>query len=461
MLTSTKIAGAGLGAAAALCMISASAMAATGSISGVAVNYSTQSVTGASGLVAVPTSAGFGYVTQPDTAASTAGNITIQFNAPAGSSFTGSVTATSSDNNAGLTCASNTIVGSVGSPANTVSFIIPVLAGGALGKQCLVALNTFSLTATALQSPTATGAFEITAQLIAQTTTTFPVDTTPTAKIDLATSQSSLGFAAAGPASTLSIDVGTSGLGQKFNQGTGVDVTLGDLGKVQPINNKTFAATDGLTLFTFGSGATITVSGNFTNILSAYLAPDKTTSCATTAPSGAVNGTVTATSITFSGVTMPAGGATANQEVCVTANGTGIIGSNPQTAPPTVSIANGTASVLSATNLGAYAYNGGVTPILYSGNFAAFPMFVRIVNNTGASVTVAAVVQPDTGTAGTAKLAAVPANNNVLVALPTIVTSSGVTLDATGRASITLLSIPAVPVEQLLVNAGGVLVNLN
>ena len=116
------------------------------------------------------------------------------------------------------------------------------------------------------------------------------------------------------------------------------------------------------------------------------------------------------------------------------------------------SIGTTTATAMLITEI----YNGVVFQVVYTGNFTVYPCFVRVVNNTAGSIEVFAVVQGDSGSTGTATVeTALPANNNDIVAATTILTNAGVTLPATGRASIILLAPNGTAFSQMMQQPGG------
>jgi hypothetical protein len=105
--------------------------------------------------------------------------------------------------------------------------------------------------------------------------------------------------------------------------------------------------------------------------------------------------------------------------------------------------------------------NGGVPQALYTGNFATYPMFIRVVNTTASPVQVSALVQTDSGSTGTALVeSALAAHSNDLIPAATILANAGVVLPASGRASLTFTAPTGVAFEQLLVNPNGTIVEL-
>jgi len=431
--------------------------------SAVPVNYATQAINSGT-IVTLPGASGYNLVTTP---ATTPGpfSATITLSLPAGVTFASTPTFSCNVAGAGNACTPPTALsGAVGS--NTLSITFPYTVAAVAGY---VQLD--------LSSFTVTGLGALSTPVLSPLVLTFSSTDTnfPTATAAFATSSSAISVTAAsatGTKAAVKIDVGSTALGKQFIQAS-ADSTQGDFGSLKFNVATTARDATGTTPFSFGSfPATVTISGNFTNIASAYIAPataPATDSCSTTMPPGATGATVTSSSLTFPNVPLTGSALGAAQEVCITANGTGVIGQNVTGLAPVITAATVNPTTLSATaggvigSLAADPYNGTVVPLLYTGNITGYPMFVRVVNSGGSTASVNAVVQPETGAAGVGAVATnLAASTNILVPLSTIITNSGVTLDATGRASIFLLSSsPTVGMEQLLVNPGGTVVNLN
>jgi hypothetical protein len=276
----------------------------------------------------------------------------------------------------------------------------------------------------------------------------FITDVTPLSS-EFATSKSALRFLSDAPETPnfipLAIDVGTAGLGKKFLQ-NGADTLTADIGAVRVTSlasdddgcflgaiGPLLCQSDGVTPFVLAAPFTINLPGNFSNIASAFLtpfvsapagsgdsSPTKNNPC-----SGApgLPGVVTPTGITFPGITIPTPDTHFWAEVCLVANGTGIIGSNPGGFKATATISAPVTTQKDTTNaLLAYTINGAIQQLLYLTANPAYPFFVRQVNNTPAPVTVIAVLQPEAG--GTPSIAVLPslaANSNTLTPFPAIV----------------------------------------
>jgi hypothetical protein len=282
----------------------------------------------------------------------------------------------------------------------------------------------------------------------------------PTA--EFASSASSLTFSAANTANLPAIDIVTTGvLGKKFLQ-NGVSTTTADAG-ILTITLGAQKGIDGLVAFTFGGAAgTVTISGNFNNIASAFLAKGGNADCTVaTTPVSTVTGPF-AGSIVFTGVTVPVASSTTH--LCLVANGTGVIAAN-ETAPTASITVSATTQSATATVVGStllldiYKYNGGVTNIQYSGLQAGYQSFIRIVNNSSAVVTVTGVFQSDGGIVTTTTIAFVEAGGNALVAVADILAAAGA--EESGRVSLLALSpSESVLVSQLLLNPDGTVVNI-
>jgi hypothetical protein len=272
------------------------------------------------------------------------------------------------------------------------------------------------------------------------TTAGFPIDGGPLTAV-FASSFSGLTFFSTPPgtpgAAPLVIDVGSAGLGKKFKQ-FGADSVVGDLGDLVVLGIFGLVEQDGVSPFTIGVGQiTITLTGNFNNIASAFItpfaaSPSTSQPCGSsgTPPGGSFAATsVTPTTITFSGLSLGVPPSNANGEVCLVANGTGVIGPNPagaaETVTATVSSTPPTTQKDPLALLLPYTYNGSIQQLLYVTDNPSFPFFVRIVNNGAATANIISVIQPEGGSPASAAPVAVPGNNNVLIPFSTLATSAG------------------------------------
>jgi hypothetical protein len=345
-------------------------------------------------------------------------------------------------------------------PSSTITFTVPQNPG-VIGNVCTVSLNSLTVTgATALET-IGPGLTTITykAQMTSDVPGIFPVDPGPLTAA-FANSFSGLFFISLAPATPgaapLVIDVGSAGLGKKFKQ-FGADSVVADLGDLIVLGIVGLVQQDGVSPFTIGVGQiTITLTGNFNNIASASLtpftgAPPTGSPCGT---SGTLPGTaatsVTPTTITFTGVSLGVPlGVSIFTELCLAANGTGVIGPNPpgataETVTATVSSTPPTTQKDPGAALLPYTYNGSVQQLLYVTDNPAYPFFVRIVNNGAATASVIAVIQPEGGSPASAAPVSVPGNNNVLIPFQTLATSAGLTFGPGNFRSSALFLTPGV-----------------
>jgi hypothetical protein len=450
---------------------------------GVATEYATQAI-GASTTVTVP---GMTVLTSGAIAVGTASTTaTLTFTLPSGVSFSSPPTpAVTCAVTGGVVCSVGSVTPSGGTLTVSVTYSnVPGPAGTA--AVTIGPFNGVGFTALSSPFPAVVACGPATALQITETSP--DVNFNPagvTNKTGFACSESALAFTTSAPSTAtlmalLQIDVASPSLGKQFKQG-GADTLQADdggvsLGTVPGAEDQT-----GTTQFQFGANtATVTLSGNFSNIASAYIAPftnPATTTCSTTAPSGAIAGTVTGSTITFTGIAVPSTTSALNPntgELCLTATNTGVIGANPMSPPYLVKTAVVTTTQQSPTAplaLLTYTYNGSVQQVLYTGTFPPYAAYIRITNNTSSAATVVAAVQTELGSTGSTTIM-VPASNNVLQSASSILTMSGVTLDSTGRANILFLT-PGfaclnniggvtcpVSVSQLLVNPSGDVVQL-
>jgi len=420
--------------------------------------YATQAVAAASGALTI--TGGVALVSSVFTTGSVGGTATAIFTLPAGVTFSTAPTATVD----GTAFTAATLSG--GGGTNSISISI-TLGSSLFLRQGTLTLSSFQIAgATALATPTASG-FVISEQITGSIGATPSLNQVQPVGADLATSASALSFSAvASPGVT--IDVLSPGYGTRVSQPVPIGTTdaawadLGTLytGLVAGLEN---ALATGQFTFT-GDTLAVTLAGNFTGLIGAYVAPAGTTTCATTfaaQPSGAVDGSLLADTLTFStvgaGLSSTAGGSL-SQEVCVYFTGTTIIGQNPSGLSATGSVDTTTQTT---APLAAETYNGNVQQIQYSGNFTVYPEYIRIVNNNAGPIQALALVQGDSGSTGqTTVETALAGNSNDVVPATTILTNAGVTLPSSGRGSIILLAPNGVVFSQLMQQPGGLVDNI-
>jgi hypothetical protein len=278
-------------------------------------------------------------------------------------------------------------------------------------------------------------------------------------------SANGLAFTSApGVANPVIVDVGTTG-GVASNgtlfQIAGTNQKNARVGQFTTAPAGGVVTADGTTAYGFPAGATIsaTVSGNFGAIASAYLDPALASTCPTTAPAGAITGTVTSSAITFPNL-VPATAA-AGYAVCLFANGTAIIQpTNPISASATVSGGVGTSQ---SGNLSAIAYNGTVLNYNYVvGNQGGYVNYLRVQNPTGGSARLIVSVRTDAGvvTSGTLD-SGLPAGQAKLYTLSDVNTATGAGITTAGdRATISILSTAAITGSNLMVNPNSTVVTM-
>lgn len=435
----------GLALTASLAVISSHAWALGSTADSSVSTYATQAITSTS-TVTLP-----GSITLTSTP-STTGTATVTFTLPTGWTFASTP---------GISC--------------TGGFVCVSLASGGSGANTVVEnVTTTATTAGTVvigSGATVTNTNLATAQT-ANIATSCNVATvcTAVAAAPIAVSTSALTYATTAgltAGETQVIDVGSVGLGKQYKptgSGTapcagtnGTDQVCADLGEVTLTSVSTTTA-NGTSAFTFGAtSGTITLIGNWSGVSAFLTTPTAaaTTACKATAALAAaqansIQGTITGSSLTFANVnggtavTNPFTtlGNTVDQEICLYATGSSILGANVGSAITSSISAGPTVSVSDAALLlASIGYNGTVQQILYTGTFkGGYTAFLRFVNNSATPLTVIGVVQTEAGAVGSTQAATVGANSNSVVAVSTIITASGVTLDSTGRASLLLLT---------------------
>jgi hypothetical protein len=142
---------------------------------------------------------------------------------------------------------------------------------------------------------------------------------------------------------------------------------------------------------------TITVEGNFSGIGTAYADPTVST-CATSAPAGAVAGTVTSGSLTFAGVQI-----NTPVQICMIPDGHTLM--QPSTTPYVFTYSADSATdffggLAQTTANNFYSYSGGTTQIVssfFTGSDAGYTTLLRVNNAGKAAATIIAEFQPYSG----------------------------------------------------------------
>jgi hypothetical protein len=285
---------------------------------------------------------------------------------------------------------------------------------------------------------------------------------TPSATLAVSTQA----YVFASTSSSVTVDLANSGSGVVFRaSNNGSNVTFATLGSISQAAANASNDISGATQFTVGASDVLRaiVNGNLTAFSTVYAA---TVSCAATAPSGAVTGTIASDqrSATISGLVI---GSLYN--ICAVANGTSIIPSGTITATASITFASRTVSGIAYTP-GAYpqaassianvSYNGSATTAFYVVGVGTYISAIRLTNPTASAGSVFVQVTPDTtGTpvralldstlaAGQAKFYTA---NDIRAAVGTSVLT-----DSNNRATVVFLSsVTGLQVQNFMVNPGG------
>jgi hypothetical protein len=219
--------------------------------------------------------------------------------------------------------------------------------------------------------------------------------------------------------------------------------------------------------FTVGSSDSLRaiVNGNLTAFSSVYAA---SASCAATAPSGAITGTLASDlrSATISGLTI-----TSLYNICAIANGTTIIPSGTITATASVSFASRTVSGAtytpgaysqSASTVATLTYNGSTATAYYVVGIGSYISAMRLSNTSASAGSVFVQVTPDTtGTPTRALLdSTLAAGQSKFYLASDIRTAVGTSVlaDSNTRATVVFLSsFTGLTLQNFMVNPGGVL----
>ncbi len=315
-----------------------------GTLSNAANTYATQAVTAANGVLTIASGVVFSQVAGACTGA---GSFLLTFTLPSGVTFASNPTATGDG-----TVYTGVSLSSGGSGSSSVTFSVNSTGAAGTGT---VSLGSFQVAgATALGSQTTliggktnSGNFNISEQETGSSVSGCN-ESTATA-VALALSGSQVINSTISNAVVPVINVNTPNLGTQFQQPNGIPANgqvLADLG-VDAIGTNTYLNATASAIYRLsGTSATLTQTGNFQGIASAYIAPAgpcATTASAEGAVTGAIAGTISGSTITYTGIN-GFGGATPftvnnygtfpQYEVCFYANGTQLIAANPQSGTP-------------------------------------------------------------------------------------------------------------------------------
>jgi hypothetical protein len=270
----------------------------------------------------------------------------------------------------------------------------------------------------------------------------------------------------AATSSSVTVDLANAGAGVVFRATNGAsNVTFATIGTVSQGAAAASNDISGATQFTVGASDVLRaiVNGNLSAFSTIYAS---STTCAATAGSGAITGSIAsdARSATFSGLVIGS-----SYNICALASGTAIIPSGTITGVASITFASRTVSGIAYTP-GAYpqaastianvSYNGSATTAFYVVGVGTYISAIRLSNPTVSTGTVFVQVTPDTtGTpvralldstlaAGQAKFYTA---NDIRAAVGTSVLT-----DSNSRATVVFLSsITGLQVQNFMVNPGG------
>ncbi|MGZ8218736.1 hypothetical protein [Methylomagnum sp.] len=423
---------------ATLGLASMGAIAGTASFGSVAT-YAIEGIP-STGSVTIP--AGVTYTTAAGAAES--GLLTITL--PSGVTFVSTPTVSGD----GVNVANPPVVGGGGAGSNFITINYTRLTGAAGGT---IALGAFQITgATTLASVTGATGFLFSAQASGFATAANNDASPTTASL----AQSGRQLIITPTPNFLTINVPAPSNATRWLAGGNTIATSGSVGTLV-VNNGIFRNAANTAAFAFTSAtASATLTGNFTGVTSAYLAP-AAGACATTAPAGATTGTVTSSTVTFTGIT-PSGTV---RQVCLGVTGTTIL--QETLSGVAASAQQDTFTTTATNNLGTIAYNGGVNQLNYVvGSGDGFASYLRVVNRDSVAAPVRVVVQNDTGAVTSGLLDTIPANTGKLYTTAQINTATGSALNgANDRAALVILTPTAnVASDNLLANPNGTVLSL-
>jgi hypothetical protein len=351
----------------------------------------------------------------------------------------------------GLTLTSGSLVS--GSTAVTYA-----LSGGNTTVSSIT-LGSFSVTNVGTRLATSTNTINIAFSSIGSSTP-------PTTSAVIATSAQAYSFTGGAPG-TVNIDLANGGSGLAFRATGGSNVTfasLGTLSEIGPANSNDISGANG---FVTSASDTIRaiVNGNLSAFSSIYAA---TASCAATAPSGAVTGTIATD--TRSATVSPLA-VTSVYNICAIANGTTIIPAGTITGSASITFGARTVSGAtytpgaysqSASTLSTLSYNGSTATAFYVVGAGSYTSAIRLSNTSTSAGSVFVQVTPDTtGVPVRALLdSTLAAGQSKFYRASDIRSAVGTSVltDSGNRASVVFLtSFTGLQLQNFIVNPGGVL----
>lgn len=266
--------------------------------------------------------------------------------------------------------------------------------------------------------------------------------------------------------SSVSIDLANAGAGLVFRSGSPAsNVTFASLGQLSQAAAAASNDISGTAQFTVGSSDTLraVVSGNLTAFSSVYAA---TASCAATAPSGALTGSIASDSRS---ATISSLAIASLYNICAIANGTTIVPSGTITGSASISFASRTVSGATytpgaysqpASTIATLSYNGTTSTAFYVVGLGTYTSAIRLTNTSTSSGSVFVQVTPDTtGTPVRALIdSTLAAGQSKFYTANDIRTAVGTSVltDSNDRATVVFLtSFTGLQLQNFMVNPGG------
>lgn len=353
---------------------------------------------------------------------------------------------------AGATLAFVSNIATLSADGRSATFTVSTASAGATDK---AALNALSLTNVGGQLSTA--ANTITCQPYKGATAVGAAAAITTSAASYTITQ--------GAAVATTVDVANGGQGMLFRPGsTNVNVTgLASVTTAAAITGNKLI--DGTTAMAgaLGDTMTATMTGDFGAMSSMYLT---TGTCAATAPSGSLTGTISGGTVSFTGLQLGSTYtlcAVANGTSVITAGGSGAAAALPfrvaynyvaRTAGATTYTPNPTVSSTTANTI---AYNGAAVNVNYVvGNGAGYAMYMNVVNPSSSAVPVYITVRQADGVTKSGTLtSSLAANSSTLFTMAQIATATGANLtNETNRAAVTVFSPASIRVTNFMLNPG-------
>lgn len=454
--------------------------------------YATQAVSASGGAITVPASADIA-VTLASLTTTAVVNFTLTFTLPSGVLFGSNPALTISP----VACAGSASLTGGGTGGQTASFTVtvPVIASA---TTCTYTLGTFNVTgATSLETATTSTSGTVNTKAVSGTGFTIseaiPVgEFVGHSNLNAGVAQGPVATGIASSASALTAwlhpgswfgvdtsahamlngqsDPGKVWFGPANDDDSGCGATawqaatycsLGSFGYIETQNPSLVTDSSGVNTFTFGSGAsgTLTLTGDFAGVSAIYLDGATTPrNCASSASGEAkettpapIAGTISGNTANFTLGIAATPTTVSISNICEYTGGATFLGTNPSGLAGSLTVTAGSGATAGAS--GSYIVYGATarndyapgTPyyLTYSVSSGGYQSFLRVVNNSARPIDVFANVQADNGSVGAAWVEnGLAPFTNALVPVSTIISNAGVTTTS-GRASMILFTSPS------------------